>query len=287
MIVRSPRENGFTMVHNATFEDDRLSFEARGLLAFLLVKPDNWRIDIENLQRAGGIGRNQVYRILKELISAGFIVRAQVRTRHGAEPIDYTVYDRPQVPACQLPENRETGASFPEASIQDSQLPGNGHARIKNQKAPINQKAPSNANALRRAAKQASGRDGLKPVRPVAKQVAREEKPGPFRDVFRAVCKVRRKNPDMIDDDTRSNTRRLAGRLLRNGVNDSDTVEAWGARWYQEMATTHRKRMDAVSPPTIVQLTTHFGGCIAERDGVVLVLPATSDPAADDWGWPT
>lgn len=115
--------------------------------------------------------------------------------------------------------------------------------------------------------------------RSVPKPVNPEDRAGPFRDVFRAICKVRRLDPDMLDDDTRSNTRRLTSRLCRKGVADGGTVEDWGRQWYAEMARQHRCRQSEVTPPIIKQLTTHFSGCIATRDGEVIDVPDTHTPA--------
>lgn len=78
-IQRAPkdRENPYRLINRHAMEDDRLTFEARGVLAYILVKPDNWEIQINDLRRAGGTGRDKVYRILNELIAFGYITREQ------------------------------------------------------------------------------------------------------------------------------------------------------------------------------------------------------------------
>ena len=38
------RPNNFVMLDKTFLEDDRLSFKAKGILAYLLSKPDNWKV---------------------------------------------------------------------------------------------------------------------------------------------------------------------------------------------------------------------------------------------------
>ena len=80
-IIRSPRtqDNPYFMCRRATAQDNRLSFEARGVLVYLLSKPDTWEIQPAELQTAGGCGRDRIYRILKELREAGYLVQEQAR----------------------------------------------------------------------------------------------------------------------------------------------------------------------------------------------------------------
>jgi hypothetical protein len=76
-ILRAPKNkrNPYTSVRRATFEDRGLSWEARGLLAYLLVKPDDWEIQVADLIDASPGGRDKVYRILNELEAHGYVER--------------------------------------------------------------------------------------------------------------------------------------------------------------------------------------------------------------------
>jgi hypothetical protein len=124
-IITRKRSENFAIVPNAVAEDDRVSFEARGVLVYLLAKPNDWHVQIKDIMRAGNIGRDKVYRILKELRTAGY-VRLVVH-RNADQTIasqEYEVYDNPvpdQLPfpekaeeAEPLPENPEVGEPLPE-----------------------------------------------------------------------------------------------------------------------------------------------------------------------------
>lgn len=64
--------------------DSRLSWEARGMLSYLLSQPDDWQIWPEALvKQAPDAGREKVYRILNELELAGYISRRQERDSSG------------------------------------------------------------------------------------------------------------------------------------------------------------------------------------------------------------
>jgi hypothetical protein len=69
-------ENWF-LLRRQTMQDDNLSFEARGMLAYLLSKPDNWEIRIGDLMKAGKCGRQKAYRIMHELEENLYLKRGE------------------------------------------------------------------------------------------------------------------------------------------------------------------------------------------------------------------
>ena len=96
MIQRSARTGNFTILGNGIFTDNALSFEAMGLLAYLLSKPDNWSIHPRALSKATEgsdqrRGMGKIYDLLNVLIAAGYVLRFK---RANGE-VDYIVYDEP------------------------------------------------------------------------------------------------------------------------------------------------------------------------------------------------
>jgi hypothetical protein len=73
----------YTMVANVSLEDPRLSWRARGLLVYLLSKPDTWRVLITQLVSAGPDGYTVVRNTLTELEEAGYVIRDKVRDPSG------------------------------------------------------------------------------------------------------------------------------------------------------------------------------------------------------------
>ncbi|NKQ22767.1 helix-turn-helix domain-containing protein, partial [Brevibacillus laterosporus] len=73
------RENPFVQIDKTPINDDRLSWKAKGLLVYLLSKPDDWTIMIIDLIKHAKDGRDSVYSGLKELEHAGYLSRVRER----------------------------------------------------------------------------------------------------------------------------------------------------------------------------------------------------------------
>ena len=96
-IIRTKRKNKYTTIDNCVFADHQLSFQAMGMLSYLLSKPDNWNALPKVLEKvtegtAKKSGRDAIYAILDELISVGFVVRR----KHQSGEVDYFIFDEPQ-----------------------------------------------------------------------------------------------------------------------------------------------------------------------------------------------
>lgn len=118
-IRRGPRpETKFYTLDKSISEDARLSWAARGLLIFLLGKPDNWEVSTKHLinQTKEAIGkasgRDAVRVILKELEDAGYLKVDLARSEGGAfNGMSYTVSEVPDFarePANPAPVEPET-----------------------------------------------------------------------------------------------------------------------------------------------------------------------------------
>lgn len=102
-IIRGPRpETKFYTLDKAISEDTRLSWASRGLLIFLLGKPDHWEVSVRHLinQTKDAIGkssgRDAVRVILKELEAAGYLTVDRARNESGVfNGMAYTVCERP------------------------------------------------------------------------------------------------------------------------------------------------------------------------------------------------
>src|SRR5262245_33148883 len=107
------RSNFWRAIPSRTGEDQRLSLPARGLLFYLLVKPDNWEIKTQDLLRAGSastklnksrkprkedqnrrMGEKTLRALIEELEEAGYLTRTQIKTPKGLKWI-ITVFDSP------------------------------------------------------------------------------------------------------------------------------------------------------------------------------------------------
>lgn len=101
-IIRAPRPEGnFYLLNKTISEDQRLSWGARGMLVFLLGKPDHWKVSPAHLRgetasSAKPTGRDGIYGLLDELINAGYVRREQPRTEAGVlGEVTYLVSESP------------------------------------------------------------------------------------------------------------------------------------------------------------------------------------------------
>lgn len=103
-IRRAKHEKDFVVIHRHTAQDRNISFEARGMLLYLLSKPDTWSIQVADLAQQCQKGR--VYRILKELIEAGYIEnRERKQLANGKfEWTPYILHERPVTNIVPFPE---------------------------------------------------------------------------------------------------------------------------------------------------------------------------------------
>ncbi|MGW1053560.1 hypothetical protein [Streptomyces sp. NPDC001155] len=95
-ILRRHLSTGFTVLPTTTLEDSRLSFRARGILAFLVAKPDSWRVRAESIAAAGKEGVEAVKTALRELKDHGYYRVVTERLKDGTLRRITEVYDTAQ-----------------------------------------------------------------------------------------------------------------------------------------------------------------------------------------------
>lgn len=99
MIVRGTRPaDRFTIVANAALEDDRLSWRARGILAYMLGRPEGWQTSAERLAKQGTEGRDAVRAALGELEALGYMARVKSQDSRGRWITTLVVHDTPTEP---------------------------------------------------------------------------------------------------------------------------------------------------------------------------------------------
>jgi len=168
-IIRSARKTQFYVLPTATIEDDRLSWEARGMLVYLLQKPDNWNANVSHLiDRTKGClgkhaGRDKVYSILKELRMAGYLVSSFKRVGGEFKGVNYEVSEtpdleagaafmaslvgRPNAPFTDLPETVENGPPLTDLPCTVPPLTAKPGAITSTERATSIEKATKNLTA--------------------------------------------------------------------------------------------------------------------------------------------
>lgn len=87
-----PTDN-FTMIPNAYARDSRLSWEARGLLAWLMSHAAAYKITEDRMIAAGGMRRDGIRRMVGELEKHGYLRRDRAFTPGVGTTVDYVLTD--------------------------------------------------------------------------------------------------------------------------------------------------------------------------------------------------
>nr|WP_319491641.1 hypothetical protein [uncultured Desulfobacter sp.] len=96
MIVRAKKKSNYTILPNEFLLDETISDKARGTLARLLSRPDNWNLNINHLVKTGKAGHTAVRSAIKELEAAGYILRDVSRHENGRIiGVKYIIHESP------------------------------------------------------------------------------------------------------------------------------------------------------------------------------------------------
>lgn len=121
-IIRQKRKKRFSIVDNNVIEDKQLSFKARGLLIYMLSKPDDWKFYPDELAKhSDKEGVKAINSALQEIESAGYLTRKRKRDAAGHfQGIDYLLSE---IPHDNDPQSQNRNAGKRDAGSRNA---GNG-----------------------------------------------------------------------------------------------------------------------------------------------------------------
>lgn len=97
MIRTKKQENPFVQLDKHFIEDESLTFKAKGILSYILSKPDGWQVRMKDLINHTADGKAAVSSGLEELMLKGYIYKFQERSNDGTfGDWVYEVYERPE-----------------------------------------------------------------------------------------------------------------------------------------------------------------------------------------------
>ena len=96
-VFRIERTRDYTVMSNHHLRNHELSLKAKGLLSMMLSLPDDWNYTTRGLAKICKEGVDAIGNALRELETAGYIVRHQLRDRQGRiSDTEYVIYEQPQ-----------------------------------------------------------------------------------------------------------------------------------------------------------------------------------------------
>lgn len=98
-VFRIDKTRDYTVMSNHHLRNKSLSLKAKGLLSLMLSLPDNWDYTTKGLACICKDGIDSISSAIKELESAGYVIRRRLRNAQGRlTEIEYIIMEQPQVP---------------------------------------------------------------------------------------------------------------------------------------------------------------------------------------------
>lgn len=101
--IQHDKDKPYVQINKIGLETSTVSWAAKGLWAYLISRPDNWRVSVAHLSKIytgnqRGNGEKAVRAILTELIEEGYVSSEEVREKDGKfKGLNYVVYESRQV----------------------------------------------------------------------------------------------------------------------------------------------------------------------------------------------
>ena len=120
-VFRIERTRDYTVMSNHHLRNHELSLKAKGLLSMMLSLPDDWNYTTRGLAKICKEGVDAIGNALRELETAGYIVRHQLRDRQGRiSDTEYVIYEKPQP---RQPETPRPDTAVPDTASPDTENP--------------------------------------------------------------------------------------------------------------------------------------------------------------------
>lgn len=111
--IKKSHKRDFTIVNNHYLKDKNLSWKAKGLITYIMMLPDDWNLNMRDLQNRSKDGRDSLYSGMKEIIESGYCIRkSNPKVNNLFNGYCYTVSDiQEYLPRADFPctDNQDTG----------------------------------------------------------------------------------------------------------------------------------------------------------------------------------
>ena len=125
-VFRIERTRDYTVMSNHHLRNGKLSLKAKGLLSMMLSLPEDWNYTTRGLAKICKEGVDAIGGALRELETAGYIVRHQLRDRQGRiSDTEYVIYEQPQPknPDTPQPDTPQPDTASPDTGNPDMDKP--------------------------------------------------------------------------------------------------------------------------------------------------------------------
>ena len=124
MIIRKKdKTSNFTTLYNACLKDEKISWQAKGLFAYLMTLPEDWQIYKTELVTHSSNGRDATFKAFNELIEKGYILVEEIKGEKGkfGKKV-YRVFEEAQVTEKPSLKNRYWNSVTGKPSTENQKL---------------------------------------------------------------------------------------------------------------------------------------------------------------------
>lgn len=202
-IQRAPHDRRYTVIQNQALQNQQLSWKARGLLAYLLSLPDDWRVYVTELADHSTDGTAATRSGLQELIDADYVKRERRRDDEGKfAGWTYLVYENPR----------------PDSENPHVENPKTDNPKVENKQLPSTHEPNTHEQSTHE----------VKDPQPTAGV----ETPTTPQTMFSALAELCKWDKDLLTDKQRGGLNQTEKSLRTKGGATVQDVSAFGEWWY-------------------------------------------------------
>ena len=152
-VFRIERTRDYTVMSNHHLRNGKLSLKAKGLLSMMLSLPEDWNYTTRGLAAICKEGVDAIGGALRELETAGYIVRHQLRDRQGRiSDTEYVIYEQPQPknPDTPQPDTASPDTGKPDMDKPDTEKPAELNIEKSNTQKSITHESSTDSIPFRR-----------------------------------------------------------------------------------------------------------------------------------------
>lgn len=126
-IFRVRKNDNFVVMDKTALHDERLSWKAKGIIAYMLSLPDDWTFFLEELSTHAADGKDSLRAGLKELKQYGYLHRYPVKENGKIVKWETHVFETPQK---KLPQEESPEVEKPDMEIPQMEEPQVGNPTL-------------------------------------------------------------------------------------------------------------------------------------------------------------
>ena len=93
--IKTKKERNYTVLDNSFIKDVKLSWKAKGVMAYLLSLPEDWTIHLSEIEKHASDGKSALRSAINELKDLGYLKAEQKRENNRFAEMVYIIIENP------------------------------------------------------------------------------------------------------------------------------------------------------------------------------------------------